>query len=227
MREQGADLIDIGGESTRPGALEVSADVELARIAPVVAALRAEGGYALSLDTRKASVARAVDVDLINDVSGFTHDPDLAEVSLSKGLPVCLMHAQGTPQTMQNDPSYDDVLLDVYDWLAKRITDLERLGLEREQIIVDPGIGFGKSQEHNLMLLKNLSLFHGLGTPILLGVSRKGFIGRIGNAPDPMSRAPGSIAVGLAAIAQGVQILRVHDVAEHVQAIALWRACMA
>ena len=142
-------------------------------------------------------------------------------------MPVCVMHAQGEPQTMQQTPTYDDVLLDVYDALAARIEMLPALGIPRTQITADPGIGFGKTLDHNLAILQRISLFHGLGVPILLGASRKRFIGTLGNAPDAKDRAPGSVAVALAAIAQGVQIVRVHDVAEHAQAIALWRAAVA
>jgi dihydropteroate synthase len=134
------------------------------------------------------------------------------------------MHAQGSPETMQDDPKYANVLLDVYDFLAAQVDRLEATGVLREQIVVDPGIGFGKTQAHNLALLKGLSLFHGLGCPILLGVSRKKFIGSIGNAPEADKRAPGSIALALAGVAEGVQLLRVHDVAETVQALNLWQA---
>ena len=137
------------------------------------------------------------------------------------------MHAQGEPRTMQTNPTYDDVLLDVYDALSARIDSLVAAGIPRARITADPGIGFGKTQAHNLAILNRISLFHGLGVPILLGASRKRFIGTIGNAPEARDRAPGSIAVALAAIAQGVQIIRAHDVAEHAQAIALWRAAVA
>lgn len=228
MVANGADLIDVGGESTRPGAATVDEETEIARTKPVVQALRrALPNVPVSIDTRKAAVARAVKADLINDVSGFTFDPELTGHAAQTSSPVCVMHSRGNPETMQNDPRYDDVLLDVYDWLAGRIDDLEAAGIPRARIIADPGIGFGKTLEHNLALLQRLSLFHGLGTSLLLGVSRKGFIGRIGNAPDARARAPGSIAVALAALGQGVQFIRAHDVAEHAQAIALWRACMA
>ena len=134
------------------------------------------------------------------------------------------MHAQGDPQTMQKDPHYDNVVLDVYDFLSAQVDQLEAIGVLREQVVIDPGIGFGKSEAHNLALLRNLSVFHGIGCPILLGVSRKGFIGTIGRAPQAEARAPGSIAVGLAGVAQGVQLLRAHDVAETAQALRLWQA---
>ncbi len=227
----GADILDIGGESTRPGAELVPAETEIARTAPVIAGLRAAGiNTPISIDTRKTDVAVAAldaGASIVNDVSGFTFDADLAPLCAARGVPVCVMHAQGEPQTMQANPTYDDVLLDVYDALAARIEGLVATGIPRSEITADPGIGFGKTLDHNLAILNRISLFHGLGVPILLGASRKRFIGTIGNAPEARDRAPGSIAVALAAIAQGVQIIRAHDVAEHAQAIALWRAAVA
>lgn len=224
MIDAGASLIDVGGESTRPGAETVDPEEEIARTAPVIAGLQ---GAVVSIDTRKASVAAAAHeagAALINDVSALTYDPALAAYCAAHDLPVCVMHAQGDPATMQQAPRYDDVLLDIYDYLETRVASLESLGIPRARILVDPGIGFGKTIEHNLTILRGLSLFHGLGCGVLLGVSRKGFIGAIGQEPDPAARAPGSIAVGLAGIAQGVQFLRVHDVAETVQAVRLWQA---
>ena len=228
---QGADILDIGGESTRPGAQVVDIEDEIARTAPVIRALRTAGVTTpISIDTRKAAVAAAAldaGASIVNDVSGFTFDPDLAPLCAARGVPVCVMHAQGDPQTMQDNPTYDDVLLDVFDFLAERIETLQAEGISKDQIIADPGIGFGKTLDHNLALLNRISLFHSLGVPILLGASRKRFIGTIGNAPEASARAPGSVAVALAAIAQGVQIIRAHDVADHAQAIALWRASVA
>ncbi|MCV2882558.1 dihydropteroate synthase [Actibacterium sp. XHP0104] len=228
MVEQGADMIDIGGESTRPGAAEVPAQQETERTAPVIAALRA-GGFRtpISIDTRKAPVARAAlqaGADLVNDVAGFTFDPDLPGVAAGAGAAVCLMHAQGTPEVMQADPRYDDVLLDVYDWLAERVAVAQAAGIPRTKIMVDPGIGFGKTLDHNLALIRGLSLFHGLGCPILLGASRKRFIGVIANVQDAADRMPGSVAIALAGAAQGVQFLRVHDIAETRQALSLSQA---
>lgn len=225
MVAAGAAILDIGGESTRPGAADVPVPEEIARTAPVIAALA--GGAPISIDTRKAAVAQAALVAgaaLVNDVSAFLHDPAMAGAVAAAGAPVCLMHAQGTPQTMQADPRYDDVLLDVYDHLAARVAAAEAAGIARARILVDPGIGFGKTQAHNLALLARLSLFHALGCPILLGVSRKRFIGTIGQAPEPKARMPGSVAVALAGVAQGAQVIRVHDVAETRQALALWQA---
>ncbi|MGH1577435.1 dihydropteroate synthase [Planktotalea sp.] len=227
MVAAGADLLDIGGESTRPGALEVPFEAEIARTVPVIEAIRRKLSIPLSIDTRKARVAHAAleaGANFINDVSGFEFDPDLGPFCATTSAPVCLMHAQGLPETMQLAPHYEDVLLDVYDFLARQIDLAVGFGVRREQIIVDPGLGFGKTQAHNLALIRGLSLFHGLGCPILLGASRKGFIRDIGQAPKAADRAPGSVAVALAAVAQGVQIVRVHDVAETRQALALWQA---
>ena len=227
MQAEGADIVDVGGESTRPGSEGVTADEEIRRTAPVIEAIRAGTGLPISIDTRKTEVARAAHgagADLVNDVAGFTHDPDLAPFCASRGLPVCVMHAQGDPATMQVNPTYDHVALDIYDWLEGRIAALEAAGIPRARIMVDPGIGFGKTQAHNLTLLRHLGLFHGLGCPILLGASRKRFIGEIGGTPEMADRAPGSVAVALAALAQGVQMVRVHDVWQTRAAIALWRA---
>ncbi|NCQ24663.1 MAG: dihydropteroate synthase [Rhodobacteraceae bacterium CG17_big_fil_post_rev_8_21_14_2_50_63_15] len=227
MAAAGAAILDVGGESTRPGAAPVAIEDEIARTAPVIAAIRAQTTTPISIDTRKSDVARAAHLagaDLVNDVSGLTFDPDLAPFASLHALPVCVMHAQGTPETMQQDPHYDNVLLDIYDWLAGRIEALTALGIPRARIVTDPGIGFGKTRAHNLLLLQNLSLFHGLGCPILLGASRKRFIGDISNTPLASDRIPGSLAVALAGVAQGVQILRVHDVTETRAALDLWRA---
>jgi len=225
---EGAEIIDIGGESTRPGAVEVPVEEEIARTVPVIRALR-EGGLTapISIDTRKASVAEAAlgaGATIVNDVSAFDFDPTLGPLVAKAAAPVVLMHAQGVPATMQDNPLYGDVLLDVYDALAVRLARAEALGIDRSRIVLDPGIGFGKTQAHNLALLRGLSLFHGLGCTILLGTSRKRFIGSIGKAPEPQDRAPGSIVTALAGIAQGVQIVRVHDVAETRQALRLWQA---
>ncbi|KAF0113649.1 MAG: dihydropteroate synthase [Rhodobacteraceae bacterium] len=224
----GAEIIDIGGESTRPGAVEVPVAEEIARTAPVIRALR-EGGLMapISIDTRKAPVAEAAlraGATIVNDVSAFDFDPALGPLAAGTGALVVLMHAQGVPKTMQDDPRYGDVLLDVYDALAARLARAEALGIARARIALDPGIGFGKTQAHNLTLLRGLSLLHGLGCPILLGTSRKRFIGAIGRADAPDARAPGSIATALSGVAQGAQIIRIHDVAETRQALRLWKS---
>ncbi|WP_170603785.1 dihydropteroate synthase [Ruegeria arenilitoris] len=227
MFANGASILDIGGESTRPGADLVPEDEEIARTQPLIQALRAETDAAISIDTRKSKVARAAleaGANLINDVSGFTFDPKLAPFCAEKNVPVCVMHMQGDPGSMQENPQYNNVLLDVFDFLKGQVAKLTAAGLSRDLVIVDPGIGFGKTVEHNLILIKNLSLFHSLGCPILLGASRKGFIGQIGQEPRKNARAPGSIAVALSALSQGVQIVRVHDVAETSQALRLWAA---
>jgi dihydropteroate synthase len=220
-----ADILDIGGESTRPGATDIPPEREVARILPVIEALAPR--RTVSVDTRKGPVARmalAAGATMVNDVSGLTFDPDMAAIVAASDAALCLMHAKGTPATMQDDPRYDDVLLDVYDALAARIDAAVEAGIPRARIVADPGIGFGKTQAHNLALLRDVSLFHCLGVPILLGASRKGFIGTIGHTPQPADRAPGTLAVTLAAVAQGVQIHRVHDVAEVAQGLRLWRA---
>ncbi len=225
--KSGADIIDIGGESTRPGSETVTEDEEIGRTALVIATLREQTGTPISIDTRKSSVARsALDAgaNLVNDVSGFTFDLALSGLCVERQTPICVMHAQGDPATMQADPCYDDVLLDVYDFLATQIDKLVAAGIARNRILADPGIGFGKTRAHNLALLRRISLFHTLGCPILLGASRKRFIGTIGKGAPGSDRAPGSIAVGLAALTQGVQILRVHDVEMTKQAIRLHNA---
>ena len=225
--EAGADILDIGGESTRPGAEPVSEDTEADRVLPVIAGLVESGISApISIDTRHASVARqalAAGARMFNDVSALTHDP--ASMDAAKDAQsVCLMHAQGDPQTMQQNPAYDDVLLDVYDYLEYRVADCGMNGIGPEHLVIDPGIGFGKTIAHNLALIRGLALFHGLGCPVMLGASRKGFIGRLGGEPVAARRAPGSIAAALAGIRSGAQILRVHDVTETAQAVRVWQA---
>lgn len=229
--DAGADILDVGGESTRPGAEPVPEDEEIRRVAPVIAALRAAGvATPISIDTRKAAVAAAAfaaGADVWNDVSALAYDPASLALAAASGRPVVLMHAQGDPRTMQDAPAYDDVLLDVADFLAARIAAAEAAGVPRARILVDPGIGFGKTVAHNLALVRGLALLHGLGCPILFGASRKRFIGAIGGAPAPASRGPGSLAVALEALRQGAQVIRVHDVAETRQAISLWEALNA
>ena len=223
---EGAEIVDIGGESTRPGSLEVSLEEERERILPVLDRLE-DLHAAVSVDTRKAAMMQeAVEVgaDFVNDVSALTYDAASLSVVAALGCPVILMHSRGDPRTMQDAPFYDDVLLEVYDYLESRIAAAVAAGVKREVIVADPGIGFGKSLDHNLALLAGLSLFHGLGVPILLGASRKRIIGSITGKRDPKERMPGSIAVALAGAAQGVQILRIHDVEATRQALDVWRA---
>ena len=225
MDAAGADLIDIGGESTRPGAEPVSVDEELDRVMPVVAALAGEG-IPVSIDTRRAPVMReaiAAGACVVNDVSALQDDPDALEVVAASDAGVILMHMQGSPETMQKAPRYDDVVLDVYDGLAARVAVCEAAGIARARIVVDPGIGFGKTAAQCLALISSLAIFHGLGCAVAIGVSRKSFIDAIAGPARPEDRLPGSLAAMLVALGQGAQIVRVHDVAETVQAISLWR----
>lgn len=229
MAGAGASIVDIGGESTRPGAALVDAAEELARLRPVLAGLR-ESGLTTSIDSRKAVVmAAALDagVSLVNDVSALTHDPAALALVVARGCPVVLMHAQGSPATMQDAPIYDDVVADIFDWLEARIDVCVAAGILRDRIIVDPGIGFGKTLAQNLSLIREIGTFQGLGCPVLLGVSRKKLIGTVSDDAPVDARLGGSLALALHGVAHGVQIVRVHDVAATVQAIALWRAVQA
>jgi len=230
LLEAGADILDIGGESTRPGAPSVPIEVELERVVPVIRVLADEAaarGAVISIDTRHAAVmAAAIEAGarIINDITALAGDPDSLALAARSGLPVVLMHMQGEPQTMQRDPRYVDAPLDIHDFFAERIAACEAAGLGADRIVLDPGIGFGKTVEHNLQLMERLALFHDLGCSLLLGVSRKSFIGRISRGEPPKERLAGSLAAGLAGFSQGVQILRVHDVAETFQARAIWTA---
>ena len=226
LRAAGAEILDIGGESSRPGAVPLSSAQESARVVPVIAAL-AEEGACLSIDTRHAAVmaaAHAAGATLINDITALTGDPDSLAFVASTDAPVVLMHIRGEPQTMQIAPRYDDAALDVFDWLEARVTACLAAGIPLDRLVVDPGIGFGKSLNHNLDILRQLTLYHGLGAPLLLGVSRKSFIARLSRGESPQSRLPGTLAACLAALNQGAHILRVHDVAEFFQARAVWEA---
>ena len=228
LAKDGADIVDVGGESTRPGSDAVEEGEELSRVIPVLEGL-AGLHAAVSIDTRKASVARAAaraGVKIFNDVSALTYDQDSLAAAAETGLSVILMHAKGEPKTMQDDPRYDDVALEIYDYLAERIAAAEAAGIDRSRIAADPGIGFGKTLAHTLTLLANLSLLHGLGVPILVGASRKRFIGEVSQKNEPRFREPGSHAAAIAAASQGVQILRVHDVAGTAQALEVWRLAM-
>ncbi|SDE46463.1 dihydropteroate synthase [Limimaricola pyoseonensis] len=227
---EGAEILDIGGESTRPGAQAVPVAEEIARVVPLVAELRAAGlSTPISVDTRKAEVARAAlaeGADMVNDVSALGYDPDLAHVVAEAGVPLCLMHAKGSPAEMQDAPRYSDVTAEVWDMLEARIRAAQAAGIDRAKLLVDPGIGFGKDLQHNLTLLRALPVYHGFGLPLLLGVSRKRFIGTIADVAAPKDRVPGSVAVALAAAQQGVHVLRVHDVSDTRQALRLHRAMM-
>lgn len=226
MAADGAAIIDVGGESTRPGAQPVWDGDEAARVVPVIRRLAA-AGTAVSVDTRKASVmeaALAAGAGLVNDVSALSFDPRAAEVVAGAGCPVVLMHHQGTPETMQVNPRYDrPVLLEVYDWLRARIEAATSAGVARESLLVDPGFGFGKNVQHNLALMNGLAMLHGLGCPVMVGASRKRTIGALSNEAPPDRRLAGSIALALKAAEQGAQLIRVHDVPETVQALRVWR----
>jgi dihydropteroate synthase len=225
MAAQGAAIIDVGGESTRPGASEVWEGDEIERVLPVIRQLAA-GGNAVSIDTRKSAVMSAAigaGAKLVNDVSALTWDPRAAELVANAGVPVVLMHHQGDPQTMQDAPRYEDVLVEAFLWLEERVAAAEAAGIARDRILVDPGIGFGKSVAHNLELINGLALFHGFGCAILLGASRKRMIGALANEVPADKRLPGSLALALKAVEQGAQIIRVHDVPETVQALKVWR----
>ena len=221
----GADIIDVGGESTRPGAAQVGIDEEIKRVLPVVSAL-APKGIAVSIDTRHAAVMAAATqagATIINDVAAL-REPGALEVAAKSGAAVCLMHMLGEPGTMQNDPTYTSAPLDVYDFLAGRIAAAQSAGIGLDRIAVDPGIGFGKTSAHNIQLIDTLALLHGLGVGILLGVSRKRFVAALSRDELPKQRFPGSLAAALACLDLGAQIVRVHDVAETVQAVTVWRA---
>lgn len=222
----GAHILDVGGESTRPGAAPVTIDEELSRVVPVITGLR-DCGAMLSIDTRHAVVMRTAlqaGASIVNDVSALTHDPAALEVVAESGCRVCLMHMKGDPRTMQDDPTYDDVFEEVYGYLLSRIDACRSAGIQMGRIIVDPGIGFGKTVEHNLNLLNRLAEFESLGVPVMLGASRKRFIDAIAGGAPVEQRLAGSLAAVLAGWDRGVRIFRVHDVAETRQALAVYRA---
>ena len=231
LAHEGADILDIGGESTRPGAEEVSVQQELDRVIPAIEALRRRTPVPISIDTRKAPVMRAAaaaGAALINDVSALTFDAEAAAAAAETGLPVVLMHAQGLPQTMQDDPRYGDVVEEVRAYLAGRMEAAATAGVAREKLIVDPGVGFGKTLAHNLELLANIAAIKALGRPVLVGASRKSFIGKlVPDAAAPDTRLGGSLAAAMAALAGGADIVRVHDVAQTRQAISVHSAISA
>ena len=225
MSSEGASIIDVGGESTRPGAQPVWARDEIDRALPVIERLAA-GGAAVSVDTRKSEVMTAAlqaGASMVNDVSALTFDPRSAETIAAADVPVVLMHHLGSPETMQHDPRYGDVLVEVYLWLEERIAAAEAAGIARGRILVDPGFGFGKTVAHNLELMNGLALFHSLGCPIVVGASRKRTIGALSGEAPVENRIGGSIAFALKAVEQGAQVVRAHDVFETVQALRVWR----
>ena len=225
MLEAGAALIDVGGESTRPGAAAVWEGDELARVIPAIERL-AGSGAAVSVDTRRPAVmeaALAAGAHVINDVSALRHDPRSLEFAARSGAPVILMHAPGAAEDLHADGAFADVVLDVFDWLRARRDVALAAGIAREKIVLDPGIGFGKSVAENLALMNALPLFHALGQPLLVGASRKRMIGALANEAPVHKRLGGSLTLALKALDAGVQLLRVHDVAETVQAVKVWR----
>lgn len=228
LTQEGAAILDVGGESTRPGSDAVSQDEELRRVLPVVAALADQVGAPISVDTTKAEVARrslAAGAAIINDISALRDDPAMVDVIAGSGAPICLMHMQGLPKTMQDNPHYDDVVDEVLAFLEQRMAFALARGVREDQIILDPGIGFGKTVEHNLTLLRHLDRFVALGRPVLLGASRKRFLGVIVGA-EPAQRAIGTVATTVAGLLAGVHIFRVHDVKPNFEAMRVGLAIL-
>ena len=226
LEGEGADLLDLGGESSRPGSTPVPLDEELRRVIPVIEAVSAELSLPVSVDTTKAEVARraiAAGASVVNDISALTFDPGLARVVADAGAGVVLMHMRGDPRTMQNDPRYDDVVSEVYEYLARRIEAAGVAGIPPERVAIDPGIGFGKKDRHNLELLRNLGRFASLGCVVLIGTSRKGLLGKMTGRPVDQ-RATASVVSALAAGVTGALVLRVHDVGPMADAIKVWSA---
>ncbi|MDX6722152.1 MAG: dihydropteroate synthase [Solirubrobacteraceae bacterium] len=225
---EGADILDVGGESTRPGSDPTPVDEELRRVVPVVAALR-DAGVQLSVDTMKLTVAQAaVDAGatFVNDVSAFRHDPELAGYVADRGCDCCLMHMLGEPRTMQDDPRYEDVVDDVRAFLEGRVEFAVREGVREQRILLDPGIGFGKTVEHNLDLLRRLDEIVALGFPVVVGTSRKGFLGRLTGREDPHERVAATVATNVLALERGATVFRVHDVAPTRDALAVAAATL-
>lgn len=223
MLAAGADILDVGGESTRPGAKAVLLDEELRRVIPVIQGLK-KLGATVSIDTRHAEVMCAAvkaGADIINDVTALEGEGSL-QMAATLGVPVMLMHMQGEPQTMQEDPVYEDCVLDIYDYLDERIQACEAAGIKRSDVCIDPGIGFGKTLDHNMAIINQLAIYHGLGSPVLLGASRKSFIAKICPDVAVKDRLSGSLAAALQGANAGVQIVRVHDVSETKQALDVW-----
>lgn len=226
MAADGAAIIDIGGESTRPGSAPVSSDQQIKRVAPVIEALCAKTDMPISIDTYKFGVARAAldaGAAMINDITALS-DERMAELAAERQVPVVLMHVQGTPATMQIEPKYDDVVGEVLDFLLSRATRAERFGIARDRIFIDPGVGFGKTLEHNLLLLRNIGRFVSTGYRVLVGTSRKSFIGKLTGKEKPADRIFGTAATIALCAAAGVSIVRVHDVAEMMDVLKVTNA---
>ena len=226
LAEEGADVLDVGGESTRPGARDVSLEEELGRVIPVIERLAKQTSLPISIDTSKPEVMRAAvqaGAGMINDVYALRRD-DALEAAAVLGVPVVLMHMQGEPRSMQDAPHYDDVVAEVHRFLAERIFAAEMAGIDKKRIVVDPGFGFGKTSAHNLLLLAQLERFTELGVPLLAGLSRKKTIGELTGRADPGARVHGSVAAAVIAAQRGATLLRVHDVAATVDALKVWNA---
>ncbi len=225
---EGADILDVGGESTRPGAAPVALDEELRRVVPVIGALRATGAQ-LSVDTMKLTVAEAAveaGATYVNDVTAFRHQPELAGFVADRGCDCCLMHMLGEPRTMQDDPRYDDVVDDVRAFLEERAEFAVREGVREDRIMVDPGIGFGKTLDHNLELLRRLGEIVAVGFPVVIGTSRKSFLARLTGREDPHDRVAGTVATTVLALERGAAVFRVHDVAPTKDALAVATATL-
>jgi dihydropteroate synthase len=223
MIAEGADLLDVGGESTRPGADPVAAEEELRRVMPVVEALAGEGAVPISIDTSKAVVARAATAagaSFVNDVTALRGDPEMAAVVAAAGADLCLLHMQGEPRTMQEDPRYDDVVAEVKAFLEERLAFAVAQGVAEQRVWLDPGIGFGKTLDHNLELLRRLEEIVALGRPVVIGASRKRFIGALTGRPE-QERAAGTVAVNVMAFERGARMFRVHDVGATRDALAV------
>jgi len=226
LADNGADILDIGGESTRPNADRVSVAEELRRVVDVVTQVRQATDRLISIDTTKAEVARqalAAGANIVNDISGLTFEPEIVDVCAESNCGVICMHILGTPQTMQRDPHYDNVVTDVCDFLSTRLAALERSGIARDRVVNDPGIGFGKTAQHNVDLLSNIGVLRKLDRPVLIGHSRKRFLARVLGRPVE-ERTFGTIGVAIAVAAQGADIIRVHDVRETRDALLAWHA---
>jgi dihydropteroate synthase len=222
--DEGADILDVGGESTRPGAEPVSEEEERERVLPVVERLARDAGARLSIDTTKLAVARAAldaGATLVNDVSAFRFDPGMAALVAETGAGCCLMHMLGEPRTMQEDPRYDDVVSDVKAFLEERLAFAVSEGIDEERVWLDPGIGFGKTVEHNLDLLRRLDEIVAIGRPVVVGTSRKSFLGKLVGGRDEHQRLPGTIATNVLALERGASVFRVHDVAQNADALAV------
>lgn len=227
LLKEGAQILDIGGESTRPGANNVTIDEETKRVVPVIKTLKKQGADIISVDTRNAKTMRAAineGANFINDISGLLNDIESVSIVEKNDLPVCIMHMQGSPETMQNKPVYENVVDEVKAFFEERLRFCTENGIAQNRIILDPGIGFGKTLAHNLSLIKHLEEFHSFGCPLLLGVSRKSYIGAITGEEIPKNRAPGSIATAIYGLEAGVQIFRIHDVKETRQAFDVYGA---